>query len=113
MKDDVIKDFFSDKKQVIEDNGFSDKLLEKLEQIPATRKRISLKSEIIYSIFFLTGVILFIVFGGADVIITNFPAIVGTIDKTSAITPEEIYTIVFVTLMLFGVGKYAVEEYLN
>ncbi len=109
MKDENINKFFKEHKQTIENDGFSERLFAHLDCIPAPAPRVD-RSKLIISVFALIGLVLFIILGGHEALISGLGSMGSLFGEFKSIKPEVVVPVVFMVISLFAIGKFAVEE---
>ncbi|MFA6770363.1 MAG: DUF5056 domain-containing protein [Bacteroidales bacterium] len=116
--DKNIKEFFDQKKQTIEDNGFSERVFAALEYMPNHasitslehfKKRFISMNGIIVMLFTLLGFVLFFIFGGYAAVIESLISVGNVVAGTTLVTPQLILSILFLFCLLFALGKFAIE----
>ena len=125
IKDDIIQEFFVQRKQHIKDKGFSERLFAQLECMPkpvstavapapfsrveVLKNRYLSKNGIIILLFTLIGIALFSAFGGYGIVVESLISLGSVISGASNITPQLIITLLFLVGSLFALGKFAIE----
>ena len=109
MKDDGLNKFFAEHKQVIENDGFKERLFSHLDCLPAPKPRAD-RSELIISIFAAIGFVLFVVLGGYKVLITGLSSMGSLFGNIKLITPEVIFPVIFMACSIIALARYAIKE---
>jgi len=109
MKDKQIKKFFTDNTQVIEDNGFTQRLMNNLDYLPRIENKPGRKTLPVL-IFSLAGLVLFVIMGGYSVLIDSMSSIGGLISGETTISPESVIPLFLLLCSMFAGGKYIIEE---
>ena len=109
MKEDNLEQFFSEHKQEITDEGFSNRLFAALDCLPEPKPRID-KSRFVTAIFAAFGFALFIMFGGYSIFIDGLSSMGVIFVNYKSATPEIVIAIIFTFYALFALGRFAVED---
>jgi len=106
-KDDILlRDFFQENKQEVEDNGFSRRVINRLPE-----RKLLIFSELSTALTFILAVVLFFLFGGIELtgnalreIFANFSFAAPT--SITSVDPRAL-VIAFLVLLFMGYGKLA------
>lgn len=109
MKDDNIKQFFTEHKQEIPDEGFSNRLFAALDCLPEPKPRVD-RSRMITAIFAAVGFVLFAVLGGYSILIEGLSSMGGIFVNYKSATPEIVIAMIFTFCALFALGRYAITD---
>lgn len=109
MKDENIKQFFTEHKQEIPDEGFSNRLFAALDCLPEPKPRTD-RSRMITAIFAAVGFILFAVLGGYSILIEGLSSMGSIFVNYKSATPEIVIAIFFTICALFALGRFAVKD---
>lgn len=109
MKDENIKQFFTEHKQELPDEGFSNRIFAALDCLPEPKPRID-RSRMITAIFAAAGFILFALLGGYSVLLEGLSSVGGVFVNYKSATPEIIITVFFTFCALFSIGRFAIKD---
>lgn len=109
MNDDNINKFFKEHKQSIENAGFNERLFSHLDCLPAPAPRVD-RSKMIISIFAAAGLLIFILLGGHNALISGLSSSGTLFGDFKLIKPEVIVPVVFMICSLFALGRFAIKE---
>lgn len=109
MKDENIKQFFTEHKQELPDEGFSNRIFAALDCLPEPKPRVD-RSRMITSIFAAFGFILFALLGGYSVLLEGLSSAGGIFVNYKSATPEIVITVFFTFCALFSIGRFAIKD---
>ena len=109
MKEDNIKQFFSEHKQEISDEGFSNRLFAALDCLPEPEPRAD-KSRFVTAIFAAFGFALFVLLGGYSILIDGLSSMGEIFVNYKSATPEIVIAILFTFCALFALGRFAIKD---
>ncbi|HET9571808.1 MAG TPA: DUF5056 domain-containing protein [Bacteroidales bacterium] len=110
MKEDNIKVFFTKHKETVPDDGFNARLLNTLIVLPQPRPRKDRKP-LIVSIFAAIGTVLFVVFGGYDILLQGLETVGLIFSGSGTITPEIITTMLMTILAFWALIRFALRSF--
>ncbi|EKD31447.1 MAG: hypothetical protein ACD_77C00330G0005 [uncultured bacterium] len=109
MKDENIKQFFTEHKQEIPDESFSNRIFAALDCLPEPKPRVD-RSRMITAIFAAVGFILFAMLGGYSVLLEGLSSVGGIFVNYKSATPEIVITIFFTFCALFSIARFAIKD---
>lgn len=109
MKDENIKQFFTEHKQELPDEGFSNRIFAALDCLPEPKPRVD-RSRMITAIFAAFGFILFALLGGYSVLLEGLSSAGGIFVNYKSATPEIVITVFFTFCALFSIGRFAIKD---
>lgn len=111
MNDEQIKNFFGEHKKSIEDGGFEARLMETVKYLPKPKRAGSFTlRDTIVALSAMTGVLLFVLFGGADALVSGIFTTLSAVTLKQLLSPEIIATSLFLFVLLFGIGRAAYSD---
>jgi hypothetical protein len=109
MKDKHLKSFFKDNTPIIEDKGFTQRLMSNLDYLPRIESKPKRKTLPVL-LFSIAGIVLFVILGGYSILIDSMSSIGGLISGETAISPESVIPLFLLLCSMFAGGKYIIEE---
>lgn len=109
MKDEQIKKFFRDNTQNIEDKGFTERLMNHIDCLPAPEHPVK-KSSLPVIIFSLAGFVLFVALGGYSVLIKALAGMGSLFKEGGTFIPEVIIPVFFLLCFMFAGVRYLIQK---
>jgi len=109
MNDNNINKFFKEHKQPVENGGFNERLFSHLDYLPTPAPRVD-RSKMIVTIFATIGLLVFVLLGGHNSLISGLSSSGTLFGDYKLIRPEVVVPVIFMICSLFALGRFAIKE---